>query len=188
MRHSPGNLPYEYRNTSLGDVQAAWRDEFEAEVADGNFLRGGKSIMLLGDGAEVASRQWVACLLVAGFRVYRLTPHEAIRRMSGLPVSWDSESRKMEYDEAECYLIDDFFFDHSDGMSSADAYLLWLFLLEASRDGRVLLIASDKEKIDEINCYPDYVWELVEETFEVIRGNQSKKKTTTGIKKRKAIG
>lgn len=183
MIPSPGNLPYEFRDTTLKDVADNWRKEFEAEVKDNNFLRGGKSLMLLGAGAEHASRQWLACLLRANFRAYRATPFEIVRRVSGLPVPWDDETKKAMFEEAECILIDDFFFDHDDGLSAGDAYRLWWFMLEAVRDGAVLVVASNNEKIDTINCYPDYVWEFVEETFEVIRGSKTEK-TSGGIKKR----
>lgn len=185
MIPSNGNLPYELRDTTLESISDNWRKEFQAEVADNNFLRGGKSILLLGEGAEVASRQWLACLLRGGFNAYRATPYEIARRVAGLPVAWDTESRKLMFDDAETILIDDFFFDHSDGLSSEDAYRIWWYMLEVIRDGAVVILACDKEKIDTINCYPDYVWEFVEETFEVIRGDNSQAKSG-GIKKRKA--
>lgn len=183
MIPSPGNLPYEFRDTTLDDVTPEWRKEFEAEVKDGNFLRGGKSVLLIGDGAEHASRQWLACLLRANFSAYRITPYEIVRRVDCLPVPWDTDTRKAMFDEAECFLIDDFFFDHDDGMTSGEAYRVWWFMQEAVRDGAVLIIASNKEKIDTTNCYPDYLWEFVEETFEVIRGTNPQAKIG-GIKKR----
>lgn len=187
MKPLKGNLPYDMQEAHIGDLPEAWRKEFEAEVADGNFLRGGKSIMLLGEGAEKSAALFHACLVRAGFNAYRITPFEAVLRVDGRYVVRDSELRKQQFEEAECFLIDGFFFDHDDGMDDAAAYKLWWFLSEAVKDGAVLIVASNNEKIDAIDCYPDYMWEFVEETFEVIRADKSEKKTAgANIKKRKA--
>ena len=186
MIPSPGNLPYDLRDTTLEDIEPRWRKEFQSEVEDGNFLRGGKSVMLVGEGACQAARQWLACLIRANFKAYRITPFEIVRRMSGLSVVWDTDTRKTMFEEAECFLVDDFFFDHDDGITGEDAYLIWMFLQEALRDGAVIILASDSEKIGSINYCPDYVWELVENSLEVIRVNKPEAQTNrNGIQKRK---
>jgi hypothetical protein len=184
MKPLPGNLPYAYKDTTLESVSPAWRKEFEAEIADGNFLRGGKSLLLVGEGAQEASRQWLACLLRAGFPAYRVTPYEAVRRVSALPVLRDNEDRAHQFNDAECYLVDDLLDEPGEG----EPYKLLLFLRESTRDGAVLVAATDNEKL-ESDSLPDYVWEFVEENFEVVRGNSAEAKTkSAGIKKRKAHG
>jgi hypothetical protein len=188
MKPLPGNLPYAFRDTTIESVSPAWVKEFNAEIADDNFLRGGKSILLCGEGAEHAARQWLACLLRAGFPAYRVTPFEAVRRISALPVLRDNEDRAYQFSVAECYLIDDLFEDHGEGLTPADSYRLLLFMRESIRDGAVLIAASDNEKL-ESDSLPDNVWEFVEENFEVIRGSNSEAKTkSAGIKKRKTNG
>lgn len=182
MKALSGNLIYEHRMAGIPDIAQPWRGEFEAEVADNNFLRGGKCMLLCGAGAEVSLRQWGACLMRGGYKVYRITPLEIVRRVNAQPVLCDNDTRKDEFDAAECFLIDDLFFNHT--FAEGDAYRLWWFMQEMVRDGAVLVAANETDTVEIPDCYPDYLGAFVEETFEVIRGNKSEVKKASGIKKR----
>lgn len=180
MKVLAGNLPYAYRATDIDGMDPKWRKEFESEVADGNFLRGGTSLLLHGKGAEKAAMQWLACLLLAGYEAYRVTPLEIMRRMAGLPVAGDNEGRKEEFENAECIFIDDFF--SSVVVSDEMSYLFIWFFTEAIKAGVTLVIATD-DKEPELELYGPVVGDIIEETFEVVHGNAAQAKKSSNSAK-----
>lgn len=181
MKVLAGNLPYAHVKTDIDAMDPRWRKEFEAEVNEGNFLRGGKSLLLHGDGAENASMQWLACLLLAGYQAYRVTPLEVMRRMAGLPIAGDNDGRKDEFENAECIFIDDFF--SSIVVSDEMSYLFIWFFTEAVKAGVTLVIAYDDNE-PELELYGPVVGDLIENTFEVVHGTPSKTKTRKTSSKR----
>lgn len=173
---TPANLPLSHVKSDIDNMPAEWRDEFDAEVKSGNFLLGGKSIALFGHGAEEASRHWIACLVLGGFKCYRTTPFELIRRADGKPVPNDSEERLRTFLEAECVLIDDFFDKMNSALSDEQLYLFAWHLRELLRSGVTCIIACDNPR-PTLDTYNDQVWQMVEDTFESIRHEETVKKT-----------
>lgn len=186
MKVLRGNLPYAYQKADIDNMPVRWKYDFEAEVEDGNFLRGGTSLLLHGKRATDAAMHWLACLLLADYEVYRATPLEIMRRMAGQPVAGDDEGRKRQFEDAECIFIDDFF---SDVVVSEDMrYLFVWYIIEASKAGIVFVIASD-DKSPELEQYGPVVGDLIENTFEVIHGDAAspkakEKRSARGKRKR----
>jgi len=172
-----GNLPYAYKDISINDLSENVRGEFESEVADGNFLRGGKSLILTGPLSDHAARQWIACLLLGGFNAYRATPVEIVRRAAGLPILGDDDNRASEFINAETMFIDDFFEHPSWGEDNAQLFT-W-FVREQYRNGVVLLIATEHKEKANLNVHGSAIGDMIENNFEVINGTGGKENKQT---------
>lgn len=177
------NLPLSYATADLDNMPAEWRDDFEKEVAAGNFMLGKTSLYLSGPNAENASRHWIACLALAGFKCYRITPYEAIRRAEGKSVYADTDERQAALAEAECVLVDDFFNEDASGFTDEMNYVFGWFLRELHARGVTLIIASDKTDPG-VGMYTDTIWAWVLNTFEVIKHETTGKPARKVLKKR----
>ena len=172
-----GNVAHQCINTAITDIAEPWQADFRAEIAGDNFLRGGKSILLRGEGACDIARQWHSCLVRANFEAYRTTPLEAVRRSGGLPIIGDEEARAREFVAAETVLIDDFFDPVAWTPDSAEMFTWYFRTLH--RSGAVILLSTDEDDPD-LDNHGTVIGSLIEKTFEVIAHVKS-------IQKEKAV-
>lgn len=179
QRYLTGNLPLAYGDVTIECIEGNWRTLFEKEVESGNFLLGGKSLILVGDNADHVARQWLACLIRANYSAYRVTPMELARRALTYPIVNDSDERAADFDRAECLLLDDFFDKPIDDLTDAFS---WYFR-ELIRDGVVILIASNKVDAD-LDNWGSIAGNEIAKNFEAIHGEKIK----TTRKKAKSDG
>lgn len=169
MNYLHGNLPFSHVEFDLEKMDSKWRKEFIDEVESGNFVRGGRSIVLVGPGAETGILEWLACLLLANYRAFRLTPYEAVCRMLARPVYNDTPDRLEDFLNAECIVIDDFF----QPIPEQYLYEFETFLRQAIRDGVVVLVGTESDE----TAPSGNLIEILEAHFEAIRVETNQKKT-----------
>lgn len=171
-RLSNHGIPFRYIGKDIDDIPDGWRKEFEREIAENNFLRGGKHILLIGNNANDQLGLWGQCLVIAGYPVYSASVYELQRRVDSLAILWDSETRQRQFDNAECIIIRDYFWGE---LERDQQQRTARFLQEAIDEGVTLLLASDK-----VDPYLEQNGEdaaaIIEQEFEVIRVQETKKK------------
>lgn len=171
MKHKH-NIPFRHINvTDIDSMDSKWRKEFEQEVAEGSFVRGGKSFVLVGEGATLAHEQWAACLSLINMPVYFMTANELKKRVKGELVLRDTEDVRAAFEEAEAWFIADFF---KGEWSPEDSEILFWTLTEAINDGVVIVIATDSEKAATGLYQYEPIVDLCEQAFEAINGAQTK--------------
>ena len=162
MNYVTGNIGKQYLTADPDSMQKPWADCFDAEVKAGNFLIGGKSLLLAGEGAEIASQQWVACLNRVDMPAYRTTPMEIVRRLEGKVIPRDDPQRLEEFERAETVVVFDFF-----EPSDLDRDLLQWFFKEALRDGIVVVLVTENHDPD-LDCHGENIGQFIEDNFEGI--------------------
>jgi hypothetical protein len=166
------NIPFRHFGvTDIESIAEPWRGEFDKEVKEGNFVRGGKSLFLLGPGAEKAHEQWAACLALINMPVYFMTPHELLSRVRQRHVLRDTEETKANFEEAETWFVAEFF----NGLwEKDDLETFYWTLKEAINDGVVIVIAADDETAVAGLYLHDPILGLCEQHFEAINGKKPK--------------
>ncbi len=164
MTYVRWNVAHAVREKDLDDMPQDWRDEFEREVGEGNFLRGGTCLLLIGGDVDDALLLWHRCLVLGGFGAYLTDPQEIVRRLDGKFIPGDEDQRKEDFDNAECYVLLDFF---RGGVTEEQAYTLAWWMRSKHRDGAVIVIGSPTGDPD-LATYGDNVGEQLEQRFEVI--------------------
>lgn len=174
-----GNVPPIYKDVGLQTVAEPWQTDFRAETEAGNFLIGScKNLLLLGPGAEVEARKWVACLIRGGFPAYRALPMEIARRMDGRVIADDNEERAEEFWNAETVLIDCFF---TSFLGLSETSLLDWYMRERVSEGVCLILASDNINPN-LDAQGSHLGALIETHFEVIKHGAEAGKKKTNIK------
>lgn len=173
-------LPFGYVGFDLDKMDSKWKKEFIDEVEAGNFVRGGKSLLLVGDDADKGLAEWLACLALAGYKVYGLSPYEAVCRMINRPVFRDSEQRKANFEEAECIVLFDFRYE----LPEQYLFEFMAYLQTLMRDGVVVVAGTDSDDKE----LPEPLMHLMEQNFEAIRVQTNEEKTDKGGKRNRKDG
>lgn len=170
-----GNIPYRnFETTDIESLDSKWRVEFERELKENNFVRGGKSLVLFGEGAVQTHEQWAACLVLAGMPAFYTNPTDIIRRLRGQYIPRDTDDIRQQFDEAESIFITDFFGVNAKFNEETD--LLTWYIDQAIRDGCVIVTATDHDR-DTTGYYQiEPLAQLCDQNFEAIRGKKTKSK------------
>jgi hypothetical protein len=156
-------------------VDSKWREHFEAELADGNFVRGGKHLLMNGEGANLAHEQWAACLALINMPIYFTDPKSMLRRHRDQYVRGETDQRKAEYDDAECVFIAEFFSGPYEYDTKDKDDLTWL-LTQLINDGTTLVISTDADE-DTTGLYQyEPIGNIIEQHFEAVNGTATKKR------------
>ena len=176
MKRHPSNIPFKHiGNTDIESIDPKWRKDFEQEVADNNFVRGGKSLLLAGIGAEEAAEQWIACLHLINMQVFVTDPIMISRLLEKQYIRGFTEDHYRVFEQAETILINDFFLK-DDNYEAVASTLHW-FMQDALRDGVTFVIATDSTRSPAGMYQYQPIAEMCEKHFEAIRNETTKKKT-----------
>jgi hypothetical protein len=176
MKRHPSNIPFKYRtSTDIDSIDPDWRKDFEQEVADDNFVRGGRSLVLSGPGSEEAAEKWMVCLNMANMLVFVADPIMLYRLLNKQYIRGVTDEHYLAFEKAETILINDFFLPDPDYMHVAST-LHW-FMQDALRDGVTFVIASDDRDSQEGMYQYQPIAEMCEKHFEAVRNETTKKKT-----------
>jgi hypothetical protein len=168
------NVPFDCVGKGLDDIPEPWRQHLTTEVGGNNFLRGGQSLLLIGEGAEQQIGLWSSALTIGGFNVYQTNIWELERRAMDLRVLWDCEDRAKDFEEAEVYLIHAFF-KKTPRTDQVDREVLTWAIDQALRDGRIVVIASDNPKAD-MDVHGPFLGNIIQNKFEALKNGKASKK------------
>lgn len=182
------NVPFDSCGKGLNDIPQPWQKHLKTEVEANNFLRGGQSLLLSGEGANNQIGLWASALTVGGFNVYQASVWELERRADDRKVLWDCDERTADFDAAEVYLINGFFKKSNFAPDRADKEILTWFIDQAIRDGRIIVIATDNPEAD-LDVHGPFMGNIIKNKFEAItNGKTSKTKPRNPSSKRKHNG
>jgi hypothetical protein len=152
-----------------------WREQFEGEVKDGNFIDGDGTPLLVSHTVDPVANVfvWMNCLRLAGFKNTCVSVYEVINFMTQKDAVLSGVGTWQDFEEATTFFLYDLF--TCPPLGGSETFTVYAFLQQAVTLGQCVILAYDGDTA-KLDMHGEHIAQLIEQKFEAIDGNQSQEK------------